>query len=89
MDYKFIQKKLQNLRDRIAQKGQISESDEKELKSLIHDTLLNANDQLENIQGRLHTMIAKKAGNDNALNEEQKAKLDVLQKAGAGSTAVH
>lgn len=90
MDLKNIQDQLKELRDRIKDQGRISDTDEKELKSLIRQTLESANDELEGIQGRLKTLVAKHQANDNQkLSAEQQARLDLVEKTGTGSVAVH
>lgn len=90
MDLKHIQNKLKVLRDRIRDQGEISTEDEKELKSLIRLTLEGANSELEGLQGRLQKMAARHLSNDSrGLTDEQKARLLLTEKAGAGSVAVH
>lgn len=90
MDLKNIQNQLKELRERIKDQGRISDSDEKELKALIRQTLENANDELEGIQDRLQTLVEKHQANDNyKLSAEQKARLDLVEKTGTGSIAVH
>ena len=90
MTLKQVQEKLRVLRDRIRNQGEISADDEKELKSLIRETLKGANTELEDLQGRL-TKVAHKQCNDNSmsLNEDQQFRLSITEKAGVGSTAVH
>lgn len=88
MDLKRIQGQLKILRDRIKDRGEISDADEMELKRLIRATLQGANEELEGINGRLKKLTQHKA-NDNALSEEQKAKLAIMEKTGTGSCAVH
>jgi len=91
MNFKNIQKKLTDLRDRIRSQGSISEEDEKELKSLLSQTLMTANSELEGVQKKLDSLPALKAQNDNAysLNDDQKSRLDLITKTGTGSAAIH
>ncbi|MEM6780512.1 MAG: hypothetical protein AAF569_01465 [Pseudomonadota bacterium] len=90
MDFKNVQAQLKSLRDRIKNKGEISPADEKELKSLIRQTLETANDELEGIRGRLDNLVKTHQANDNKiLSEEQKSRLKLVEKTGTGSIAVH
>lgn len=89
MSIKDIQAKLKELRDRIKEDGHISPSSEAQLKDILNDTLLSANDELANIQQRLNTKMTMRAGNDNALSDDQKKRLRIIEKIGAGSYAVH
>lgn len=90
MNFKKIQGQLKLLRDRIKDQGAISADDEQELKSLIRQTLENANDELVDINTRLKSMTGADLANDNRnLSEEQKAKLDIVEKTGTGSVAIH
>ena len=92
MDLKHVQQKLKTLRDRIRDQGEISAEDEKELKSLIRQTLEGANSELEGLQGRLSKIVENHQANDNQdkeLNEEQKTRLSLMEKTGTGSIAVH
>lgn len=91
MDLKNIQNQLKTLRDKIKDQGKISESDEKELKSLIRQTLESANNELEDIQGRLKNIVTQHSrANDNEhLTDEQKKRLSLVEKTGTGSIAVH
>lgn len=89
MDLKDIQKKLQELRDRIKDEGRISSVSEQELKAILNDTLVSANDELNAIQERLSATLAIRAGNDNILSDEQKKRLRIIEKTGTGSCAVH
>ncbi|PZQ47379.1 MAG: hypothetical protein DI551_03540 [Micavibrio aeruginosavorus] len=89
MDLKDIQEKLKELRDRIKDEGRISAESEAALKNLLSNTLVTANDEIENIQNRLSATLAMRAGNDNDLTPEQKKRLRIIEKTGTGSTAVH
>ncbi len=90
MDLKKIQGLLAVLRDKIKEDGQITPETEAELRTLIFETLQTANAQLHNIQGQLNNLrFAQQAGNDNALDDGQKARLNLLEKLGSGSQAVH
>lgn len=89
MDLKDIQEKLRQLRDRIKDEGCISPTAELELKAILNDTLVSANDELSSIQERLNAKMAIRAGNDNVLSDEQKKRLRIVEKTGTGSYAVH
>ncbi|MCB1530874.1 MAG: hypothetical protein H6853_05045 [Rhodospirillales bacterium] len=91
MDFKAIQDKLKNLRDRIRKEGRISEDNEQELKLLLHETLMSATDELNGLQGKLETLASQKIGNDNVspLSEDQSARLSLIQKTGTGSASIH
>ena len=89
MDLKDIQEKLKALRDRIKDEGSISPLSEQELKSILNDTLVSANDELTAIQNRLNATMAIRAGNDNVLSDDQKKRLRIIEKTGTGSCAVH
>jgi hypothetical protein len=89
MNLKDIQKKLKTLRDRIKDEGSISASSEAELRSILNDTLITANDELLAIQDKLNTQLSLRAGNDNVLSDEQKKRLRIIEKTGTGSYAVH
>lgn len=89
MDIKDIQAKLKELRDRIKEDGHISANSEQQLKDILNDTLISANDELATIQKRLNTKMAMRAGNDNALSDDQKKRLRIIEKTGTGSLAVH
>jgi len=89
MDIKDIQQKLKELRDRIKDEGRISPDSEAQLKMILNDTLISANDELTAIQDRLSATMALRAGNDNALSDDQKKRLRIIEKTGTGSHAVH
>lgn len=91
MNFKAIQDKLKNLRSRIRQEGCISADNEQELKFLLHETLMGATDELNDLQGKLQTLAFQKVGNDNPapLSEEQKSRLSVMEKTGTGSASIH
>ena len=89
MEMKDIQKKLKDLRDRIRDEGSISLDSEKELRLILEDTLVSANDELNVIQMKLTTALSLRAGNDNILSDEQKKRLSIIEKTGTGSYAVH
>lgn len=89
MDIKDIQAKLKELRDRIKKDGHISPASEQQLKDILNDTLISANDKLATIQQRLNTKMTMRAGNDNVLSDDQKKRLRMIEKAGTGSYAVH
>lgn len=89
MDLKDIQKKLKDLRTRIRDEGRLSAESEQELRDILSSTLVTANDQLTSIQERLNTTMAMRAGNDNALSDDQKKRLRLIEKTGSGSHAVH
>jgi hypothetical protein len=89
MDIKDIQEKLKQLRDRIKDEGCISPAAELELKTILNDTLVSANNELSTIQERLSATMAMRAGNDNTLSDDQKKRLRIVEKTGTGSHAVH
>ena len=89
MDLKDIQKKLKDLRTRIKDEGCLSPQSEQELRDILSSTLVTANDELTSIQERLNATMAVRAGNDNALSEDQKKRLRLMEKTGTGSHAVH
>jgi hypothetical protein len=89
MDLKDIQQKLKLLRDRIRDEGRITKDSENELKSILSDTLVSANDELLAIQDKLNNALSLRAGNDNGLTLEQKDRLRLMEKTGTGSHAVH
>ncbi len=89
MDLKDIQRKLKELRDTIRAEGQISPDVESKLKSILNDTLITANDELSAIQEKLSATMALRAGNDNALSDDQKKRLRIIEKTGTGSHTVH
>ena len=89
MDLKDIQEKLKELRDRIKTEGHISPRAEEELKSLLSNTLVTANDEICTIQNRLSATLAVRAGNDNILTPDQKKRLSIIEKMGTGSVCVH
>lgn len=89
MDLKDIQEKLKALRDRIKAEGHISPRAEEELKSLLSNTLVSANDEISTIQNRLNATLTIRAGNDNALTAEQQKRLRIIEKMGTGSACVH
>jgi hypothetical protein len=89
MDIKDIQAKLKELRDRIKQDGHISPVSEEQLKDILNDTLISANDELATIQQRLNTKMTMRPGNDNILSDDQKKRLRLIEKTGTGSHAVH
>jgi hypothetical protein len=89
MDLKEIQEKLKALRDRIQNEGGISPAAERELKDILNDTLVSANDELTAIQCRLNATMTVRASNNNALSDDQKKRLRIIEKTGTGSVAVH
>lgn len=91
MDFKNIQKKLAVLRDRIRAEGCISSDAEDELKAIMNETLVSANQELTNIQSRLSSTMAFRTGNDNTpiLSDEQRKRLRLVEKTGTGSDMVH
>jgi hypothetical protein len=89
MDIKDIQEKLKQLRDRIKDEGYISPTAELELKAILNDTLISANEEVTSIQERLNASMAMRAGNDNILSDDQKKRLRIVEKTGTGSHAVH
>ena len=89
MDLKDIQERLKELRDRIRAEGRISPNAEEELKTLLSNTLVSANDELSAIQNRIGHAMVRRAGNDNILTPEQKKRLSIIEKTGTGSLAVH
>ncbi len=89
MDLKDIQKKLAELRDRIKDEGRISPVSEEQLKDILSSTLITANDELATIQNKLNATMAMRAGNDNALSDDQKKRLRIIEKTGTGSYVVH
>jgi hypothetical protein len=66
MDFKVIQRRLALLRDKIKKSGKISPEDERELKSILQNTLTTANNELQNMQEKLDSLMSIKAGNDNS-----------------------
>lgn len=89
MDLKDIQEKLKELRDRIKSEGHISARSEEELKSLLGNTLVTANDEISSIGDRLSATMAMRAGNDNTLTPEQQKRLRIIEKMGTGSSCIH
>ena len=92
MDLKSIQKKLSLLKSKIEKQGGLNEHDQKELQSLMTQTLSTASDELETLQIRLKNLAPshKRVGNDNhILSEEQKSRLLILEKSGSCSGAIH
>ena len=91
MDFKKIQEKLAVLRDRIRSDGCISPDSEQELKNIMNDTLTSASQELTNIQTKLSSTMAIRAGNDNQtkLSDDQKKRLRLVEKTGTGSEMVH
>lgn len=89
MDLKDIQAKLKELRDRIKSEGHISPNAEEELKALLSNTLVSANDEISTIQNRLTATLSMRAGNDNALTAEQQKRLRIVEKMGTGSACIH
>lgn len=89
MDLKDIQEKLKELRDRIKSEGHISPRSEEELKSLLSNTLVTANDEIVSIKHRIDATMAMRAGNDNFLTAEQQKRLRIIEKMGTGSACVH
>ena len=89
MDLKDIQEKLKALRDRIKTEGHISPHSEEELKSLLSNTLVSANDEITTIQNRLNATLTVRAGNDNTLTAEQQKRLRIIEQMGTGSACVH
>ncbi len=89
MDLKDIQQKLKELRDMIKADGHVSPAAEAQLKTILSDTLTTANVELNAIQTKLNATMAMRAGNDNALSEDQKKRLRIVEKTGTGSQAVH
>lgn len=89
MNLKEIQTKLKALRDQIKKDGHVSDDAEEQLRAILNDTLVTANDELANIQNKLNATLAMRAGNDNDLTPEQKKRLRILEKTGTGSHAVH
>ena len=89
MDLKDIQEKLKELRDRIKSEGHISPRSEEELKSLLSNTLVTANDEISTIKSRIDATMKMRAGNDNDLTPEQKKRLRIIEKMGTGSACIH
>lgn len=89
MDLKEIQQKLKELRDIIRAEGRISADSEQNLREILNDTLITANDELSSIQQKLTDNLSKRAGNDNILSDEQKKRLSIIEKTGSGSQSVH
>ncbi|MFA5592530.1 MAG: hypothetical protein WC989_04370 [Micavibrio sp.] len=89
MDLKDIQEKLQALRDRIKEDGHISPESERALQDLLSTSLISTNEELSAAQARLNAAMAVRAGNDNALSDDQKKRLRLMEKTGTGSYAVH
>ncbi len=89
MDLKDIQEKLKELRDRIKSDGHISPRSEEELKALLSNTLVTANDEISTIKSRIDASLKLRAGNDNELTQEQKKRLRIIEKMGTGSACIH
>lgn len=89
MDLKDIQQKLKTIRDRIRDEGRVSSATEAELKSILTDTLVTANDEMTAIQNKLTAQLSLRAGNDNALSDDQKKRLRIVEKIGTGSRSIH
>ncbi len=92
MDFKEIQDKLKNLRDRIKAEGRISSTSEAELKFILDNTLISANDEIKAIQTKITAQMATRAGNDNnmpKLSDDQMKRLSIIEKTGTGSYVVH
>ena len=89
MDLKDIQEKLKVLRDRIKADGHISPHAEEELKSLLSNSLVSANDEISTIKNRIDASMKMRAGNDNELTAEQKKRLRIIEKMGTGSACIH
>lgn len=92
MDFKDIQDKLKNLRDRIKAEGHISDSSEAELKAILDSTLLTADKEIKEIQNKITAQMAVRPGNDNhspKLSEDQMRRLSIIEKTGTGSYVVH
>lgn len=92
MDFKDIQEKLQNLRDRIKAEGRISDASEAELKAILDSTLHTADQEIKAIQTKITAQMAVRAGNDNntaELSEDQMRRLSIIEKTGTGSYVVH
>lgn len=89
MDLKDIQEKLKELRDRIKSDGHISPRSEEELKALLSNTLVTANDEISTIKNRIDASMKLRAGNDNILTAEQQKRLRIIEKMGTGSACIH
>lgn len=89
MDLKVIQQKLKELRDRIKTEGHISPRSEEELKALLSNTLVTANDEISTIKQRIDATMKMRAGNDNELTPEQVKRLRIIEKMGTGSACIH
>ena len=89
MDLKDIQEKLKELRDRIKSDGHISPHSEEELKALLSNTLITANDEISTIKHRIDASMKVRAGNDNDLTPEQMKRLRIIEKMGTGSACIH
>lgn len=100
MDFKHIQDRLKDLRDRIKAKGRLSAEDEAELRGLVAGTVESASRELEQIQSRLSTALAAQAGNDNGrrggfavhhvvLSEDQQNRLAQMQYIANDNTTLH
>lgn len=91
MDFKDIQDKLKNLRDRIRAEGRITPDSEAELKEILSSTLVSADHEIKAIQNRISAQMETRAGNDNkpTLSEEQMRRLSIIEKTGTGSYVVH
>lgn len=90
MDLKDIQQKLVALRNRIRSQGGISAQDEYELKTLIDRTVVTATDELGGIQVKMASLMhTLQAENDNCLSAEQRQRLSLVERTGAGSGLIH
>lgn len=89
MDLKDIQVRLKELRDRIKSEGHISPHAEEELKTLLGQTLVSANDEISSIRNRLNATLSIRAGNDNDLTPEQLKRLRFVETMETGSDSIH
>lgn len=90
MDLTYIQKKLSALRDRIRAEGKISESAQQELKALLEQSLMAAQDELSEAQAKLNGILSVKSANQNTpLTPEQIIRLKIVEKTGTGSSSIH
>jgi protein subunit release factor A len=90
MDLKVIQKQLKKLHEKIKEQGHLSDSDEQELKTLMQETLFTASSEINNIQHRLKIQVACTPSNNNRpLSADQIARLNIVEKTGTGSNAIH
>ena len=89
MDLKTIHKQLKKLHEKIKAQGHLSANDERELKSLMQETLFTASSEIDNIQTRLRIQLACQDVANKTLTPDQMARLSIVEKTGTGSNLIH